>query len=218
MLQNGEIRGLVFDCYKTLIDIKTKEESHSTNEAVSNWLRYQGVSISAQDFRDEYVAKVMYRINHSEHEHPEIRVEEIFSEICRENAIWEIDDYWLGIETAKVFRNASVRRMRAYPESIRLLEKYRHMPKCIVSNGQRVFSEQELKYLGLFDHFDHVIFSSDYGYKKPDTRLFHEALNRLGCAPGEVVSIGDTPRNDIHAPQSIGMKAIHVHDAWKHHS
>lgn len=35
MLQKGKIKGLIFDCYKTLIDIKTDEGSREINERVS---------------------------------------------------------------------------------------------------------------------------------------------------------------------------------------
>jgi putative hydrolase of the HAD superfamily len=52
MLQNGKIKGLIFDCYKTLIDIKTDEGSWETNEKISRWLLYQGVRIDPKRLRD----------------------------------------------------------------------------------------------------------------------------------------------------------------------
>ncbi|MDR7664773.1 HAD family hydrolase [Methanosarcina sp. Z-7115] len=58
--------------------------------------------------------------------------------------------------------------------------------------------------------------SSDHGIKKPDTRLFTMALDRLGLEPREVLSIGDTPENDIYPPQSLGMNGIHIRNAWKY--
>ena len=216
MLQNGKIKGLIFDCYKTLIDIRTDEKSQETNERVSNWLLYQGVKIGSDRLREEYRRKVASRLGNSGQQYPDIRIEEIFAEICEENAFREIDSFWLGIETAKVFRTASVRKLEAYPQSLKLLEKYRNIPKCIVSNAQRVFTEQELRFLGLYDHFNFVIISSDHRIKKPDTRLFKIALDNLGLEPWEVLSIGDTPENDIYPPQSLGMNAMHIHNAWKY--
>jgi putative hydrolase of the HAD superfamily len=58
--------------------------------------------------------------------------------------------------------------------------------------------------------------SSDHRIKKPDTRLFKMALDGLGLEPWEVLSIGDTPENDIYPPQSLGMNAMHVRDAWRY--
>jgi len=215
MLQNGKIKGLIFDCYKTLIDIKTDEGSWETNERVSKWLLYQGVRIGPEKLREEYKWKVIGRLGNSGQKHPDVRIEEIFAEICAENAFREIDPYWLGIETAKVFRTASLRKLETYPKSMRLLEKYRDIPKCIVSNAQRVFTEQELRFLGLYDRFNFVIMSSDHCIKKPDTKLFKMALDRLGFEPWELLSIGDTPENDIYPPQSLGMNAMHIRDAWR---
>jgi putative hydrolase of the HAD superfamily len=215
LLQNGKIKGLIFDCYKTLIDIKTDEGSWETNERVSRWLLYQGVRIQPGRLREEYKWKVINKLGNSGQKYPDIRVEEIFSEICAENAFREIDPYWLGIETAKVFRTASLKKLEPYPKSLRLLEKYKDVPKCIVSNAQRVFTEHELRFLGLYDRFNFVIMSSDHRIKKPDTRLFRMALNHLGLEPWEVLSIGDTPENDIYAPQSLGMNAMHIRDAWR---
>lgn len=39
MLQR-KIKGLIFDCHKALIDIKTDEGSRETNERVSQWSLY----------------------------------------------------------------------------------------------------------------------------------------------------------------------------------
>lgn len=216
MLQNGKIKGLIFDCYKTLIDIRTDEKSRETNERLSRWLLYQGVRIEPDRLREEYRRKVIQRLGSSGHQHPDIRIEEIFTEICAENAFREIDPKWLGVETARTFRTASLRKLEAYPQSLRLLDKYRNVPKCIVSNAQRVFTEQELRFLNLYDQFNFVILSSDHRIKKPDTRLFKLALDQLGLEPWEVLSIGDTPENDIYPPQSLGMNAMHIREAWKY--
>ncbi|MPN39764.1 hypothetical protein SDC9_187293 [bioreactor metagenome] len=143
--------------------------------------------IEPDRLREEYKWKVADRLNNSGQQYPDIRIEEIFAEICAENAFREIDPFWLGIETAKVFRTASLRRLEAYPQSLKLLEKYRNIPKCIVSNAQRVFTEQELRFLGLYDRFNFTIMSSDLRIKKPDTRLVKMALDRLGLEPWEVL-------------------------------
>jgi putative hydrolase of the HAD superfamily len=90
----------------------------------------------------------------------------------KEHAIWKIDIKKLGEEASKTFRAASMRKLNPFPQSIRLIEQNINLPKCIVSNGQRVFSELELRFLGLHDYFEFVIFSSDVGYQKPDLRIF----------------------------------------------
>lgn len=214
MFESSGIKGMIFDLYGTLIDIRTDEDDFYTYDTVSKWLQYKGVKIDPEVLRSEYHSKIADRMAVSKEQYPEIRVEEIFAEICNENAIWKSDTTYLGIETSKVFRSASLRRMRPFEESLKILQRYKDIPKCLVSNGQRVFSEKELRFLGLYEYFDHVIFSSDVRYKKPDPRIFKIALDRLKLKPDEVLSIGDTMENDVITPREIGMEAMHVYDAW----
>jgi putative hydrolase of the HAD superfamily len=215
MFDSSQIKGLIFDLYGTLIDIQTDENDFYTYDTVSKWLQYKGVKIDPEILKSEYHSKIESTMAASKEQYPEVRVEEIFAEICSENAIWKSDTRYLGIETSKVFRSASLRRMYPFQESLKILQRYNDVPKCLVSNGQRVFSEKELRFLGLYEFFDYVIFSSDVRYKKPDHRIFKTALDRLNLKPGEVLSIGDTVENDIIAPQEMGMEAMHIYDAWR---
>ena len=147
--------------------------------------------------------------------YPEIR-SKVFADICAESSIWEIDPDRLGAETARAFRAASLRRLGVIEKSRRLLDLFGATKRLgVVSNGQRVFSELEMRALGLYDLFEFVIFSSDFGYKKPDPRIYAAALERMGLRPLEVLFIGDTGRDDIFAPRRIGMQALHVSEAWR---
>ncbi|KKF98767.1 HAD family hydrolase [Methanosarcina mazei] len=218
VFESCQIKGVIFDCYQTLIDIHTEEHRIETYETVSAWLAYHGVKIKPEKLWDTYVFKVEERMKDSKEIYPEIRVEEIFAEICQENSIWKIDEKSLGIETSRVFRAASIRKLRPFPQSIKLIENCINIPKCIISNGQRVFSELELRFLGLYDYFDFVIFSSDVGYKKPDLRLFMTALKKmeLELEPKCVMSLGDSYENEILPARKLGMQAMTIQEAWKH--
>ncbi|MCC7565416.1 MAG: HAD family hydrolase [Methanomicrobiaceae archaeon] len=207
------IKGVVFDCYDTLIEISTDEESIATYELVSTWLLYQGVRISPDRLHKTYRQMVQESLNRSRERYPEIRIEKIFSDICRDYRLWEIDEQQLGVQVARLFRAASLRRLRSIRQSERLLEVFSGLPKGLVSNGQRVFSEMELRALSLLDHFDAVIFSSDEGCKKPSPRIFQSALKQLGLSPGEVLVIGDSFENDIIPALKLGMQALFVEDA-----
>ena len=215
--ESCQVKGVIFDCYQTLINIHTEEHSLETHEVVSAWLAYQGVKIKPEKLWDIYMFKVRDRMQHSKEIYPEVRVEEIFAEICRENSIWKIDEKSLGVETSRVFRAASIRKLQLFPHTLKLIEHYINIPKCIVSNGQRVFSELELRFLGLYDYFDFVIFSSDVGYQKPDLRIFMTALKRMGLElePKYVMSIGDSYENEIIPVIKLGMCSMHIEEAWK---
>jgi putative hydrolase of the HAD superfamily len=210
------VKGIIFDCYKTLIDIKTDESSSKTYKPVANWLRYHGVTISPDDLMNEYKWRCKMEIERDQCWHSELRVEDIFAQIARHNASWPINDAAVGVEAARLFRSASVRRLRPFPQSLRLLERLRSYPMGIVSNGQRIFSEQELRHLGLYGHFRFVLFSSDLGFKKPDSRIFLTGASRLGLKPEEILYIGDSLENDINPSRGLGMKAMHIEDMWRY--
>jgi putative hydrolase of the HAD superfamily len=209
------VKGLIFDLYNTLIDIRTDEESISTYEPVSKWLIYQGVKISPEDLKAEYKLMVKKDMESRWEKHPEVRVEQAFARICKSHALWEIEEAPLGAETARTFRAGSLRRLQVFPQSLNLLGELEGYPKIIVSNGQRVFSEMEMRYFGLYDRFQSVIFSSDFGRKKPDPRIFLEAVRQLGLEPEEIMCIGDNFDNDITPAARLGMRALHIEEAWK---
>ena len=148
MSENPQVKGMIFDCYRTLIDISTDESSFYTYDTVSKWLKYHGVVIDAFQLKDEYKSRASSMAESTGEAHPEIKVEDVFASICRDFAIWDVDSEKLGAESSILFRSASLRKLEAYPQSIRLLEKYRDLPKCIVSNGQRVFSEPGTAFSG----------------------------------------------------------------------
>ncbi len=209
------IKGILFDCYKTLIDIVTDEDDQKTYESVSNWLIYQGVRITPDQLKREYKGSCLLGTQATGQEYPEIRVEKTFEVICKQNSLWDIDEKTLGEETARAFRSASLRRLQVFPQSMRLLDELKEYPLGVVSNGQRVFSEIELRYLDLFDHFKSVIFSSDLGFKKPDPRIFLAGARALGLNEKEVLYIGDNFENDIIPSVKLGMKSMHIEEAWR---
>jgi len=209
------VKGVMFDCYKTLVDISTDESSMRTYEPLSRWLSYHGVNLSPEGLMREYKRLCKEAIEGRCERHSEIKVEDIFGRICRERASWPINDMTVGMEAARIFRSSSIRRLQAFPQSIKLLETLRSHPLGVVSNGQRVFSENELRHLGLYGYFKFVLFSSDFGYKKPDHRIFLAGAERLGLRPEEILYIGDSQGNDLIPSRQLGMKSMHVEDAWR---
>ncbi len=209
------IKGIIFDCYKTLIDIETDEDSISTWEPVSRWLIYQGVKIPPEELMSSYKRGVKEYLQGRWEAYPEVDIVKVFQSICQSHALWEIDPEMRAKETARAFRAGSLRRLQAFPQSVRLLKELESYPKAIVSNGQRVFSELEVRYFGLYEPFKAVIFSSDFAHKKPDPRIFLEATRQLGLEPEEVLCIGDNFDNDIVPAAKLGMKAMHIEEAWR---
>ena len=211
----NEVKGIMFDCYKTLVDIKTDEKSINTYEPVSRWLMYHGVNIGPQELMNEYRWLCREEIERRGAIHSELKVEDIFAKICRRHASWDINELTVGMEAARLFRSASLKRLQAYPQSIRMLEMLKGYPMGIISNGQRVFSELEVRHLGLNNYFKFILFSSDFGRKKPCPEIFLEGASQLNLRPCEILFIGDSLENDIYPSRRLGMKAMHIEEAWR---
>jgi FMN phosphatase YigB (HAD superfamily) len=71
---------------------------------------------------------------------------------------------------------------------------------------------EEVRALGLLEHFGTLAISCDLGYMKPHPRIFEHALEHLGIAPGDAVMVGDSIRADVVGSQALGMTAI-----WRRH-
>ncbi len=76
----------------------------------------------------------------------------------------------------------------------------------VVSNADGTV-EALLDSLGLLPHFEFVIDSGSVGVEKPDPRIFHMALERMGVQPHEAVYVGDVYEIDIVGARAAGMRA-----------
>lgn len=67
-----------------------------------------------------------------------------------------------------------------------------------------------LKGYGVLEHFTRagLTFSDEVGRSKPAPDIFQAACSGLGCAPHEVVHVGDRERNDVTGPHDFGMKSV----------
>jgi putative hydrolase of the HAD superfamily len=59
------------------------------------------------------------------------------------------------------------------------------------------------------------IISSEVGYRKPSPRFFEALVRAAGCAPAEILFIGDDPMSDVAAARNSGLAALQIdhHDA-----
>jgi putative hydrolase of the HAD superfamily len=69
---------------------------------------------------------------------------------------------------------------------------------------------EDLERLGIAALMDGMVFSSETGVRKPDPRIFHEALERIGAGPAETVFVGDRLYDDVSGAQGVGMRAVHT--------
>lgn len=78
----------------------------------------------------------------------------------------------------------------------------------LITNGSVRMQTRKLECLGLAAAFDAVVISDAEGTSKPDPRIFHRTLERIGSSPDRSVFVGDNPDIDVAGARAAGMVAI----------
>lgn len=86
-----------------------------------------------------------------------------------------------------------------------------HIRKAILSNSS--FSEEaireELRYYGIDDkRFEFVISTSEYGFRKPNKKIFELALKKLNLRCDQVWYIGNSFKYDVIGAQNAGIQPV----------
>ena len=210
------IRGLLFDLNGTLIDILTDEGSDEIYRILSNLLEYQGILLSPKEFRDRYWEINKRQRRESSEEYPEFDVVGIFREILEKHstlqtcALPESKCAALPRLLAETFRSVSRFRLELYPGVKSTLDLLKpKFPMAALSDGQSVWARPELESVGLSNYFSNVFVSSDFGYRKPDRRLFEAALSAMRLPASEVIYIGNDMYRDVWGAHECGMKTVY---------
>ena len=95
-----------------------------------------------------------------------------------------------------------------YPGAVEMLKTFRAAGKRVflLSNAQRLFTEPEMKRLGLWKCFDKIFISSDWGVKKPDPAYFQLALDAAGTPPERCLMTGNSPQDDMEPARRLGLR------------
>lgn len=79
---------------------------------------------------------------------------------------------------------------------------------AVISNIVKPHREYVLKRYPVQELFDYFFFSCDIGMRKPDTKIFSFALEKMNIKPHEALFIDDYKKN-VDAARSIGINSIH---------
>jgi HAD superfamily hydrolase (TIGR01549 family) len=61
---------------------------------------------------------------------------------------------------------------------------------------------------GIGKLMDSVVFSSQFGRRKPAPEIYLAALDSVGATAGRALFVGDRVREDYEGPRSVGMRAV----------
>jgi putative hydrolase of the HAD superfamily len=219
---NGRsVSAVFFDLYGTLIDIRTDEEDPGVYATLSQYLAYLHVNISPAELEQQYRSRVRACRAQSMERYPEVDVHQIFSDLWSTYAPPEAPDLKLladgrpmdpdsgALAMAVLFRTLTRRSFGVFPDVHDVLEKLRAKYQLgLISDAQWVFTDPELDMADLARFFPVRILSSRVGVKKPDPKIFAEALAALGVTAEDAVYVGDNPERDLVGARAAGMRCI----------
>jgi putative hydrolase of the HAD superfamily len=201
------IRAVIFDCYSTLIDIKTNEEKEDVYNYLSLYLQYYGAKLDAEKLKSALRVEKERYLQSKKERYPEVDLETVFSNILKKEGS---DNPFLAESCCKLLRVLSRERFQLFPDSLPVLEEIKKggYPIAVLSDAQKVYCFEEAEILGLNRFFDCFVASTQFGFRKPDPRLFTLACTLLDVPPAEAVYIGNEPETDVKGAKQIGMQAI----------
>lgn len=80
----------------------------------------------------------------------------------------------------------------------------------LITNGAADSQRAKIDRFGLAPFFDTIIIEGEFGFGKPDERVYLHALKELGVEPDEAWMAGDNLEWDVLAPQRLGILGIWV--------
>jgi|GEM_PF-356012 len=208
------IRAVLFDLYGTLIDIETVENDTAVYDEIAKFLSYRGMYVSSSWLQDTFRKEVSKAIDKSSEKYPEPNIRGIWFDILRK--LENPEHYKINFEKCSfvkditvLHRSLSRKRFKLVDGALEIIRQIRKNYKLgIVSDCQKEYAKPEIKSLGLKPYFDAVVISGNFGYRKPDVRLFQACLSKLGVNASESVFVGNDVYRDMLGAYLAGMNCI----------
>jgi putative hydrolase of the HAD superfamily len=113
----------------------------------------------------------------------------------------------------------------AKPQAWRLLDHAEAALTHLAGRGQvlGVASNFDARLRGILaelpigSSIQHILISSEVGWRKPAEEFFHQIPAMTGFAPGEILFVGDDLDNDYHGARAAGCDAILLDPQSRHH-
>ena len=210
------IKAIVFDINGTLIDIHTDEGSEEIYRGISHFLTYQGIKAHRWEVRDEYYQLMDEQRKASSETFPEIDVVALWRAYLRRRpaACQALDPEklkWMPRFLAEMYRGLSRHRLQLYPEVKSVLDELSPRYRlAALSDAQSAWALPEMRAVGIDGYFQPIVVSGDYGYRKPDSRLFEAVLDGLELLPEAVLFVGNDMYRDIYGASRAGMKTVFI--------
>jgi putative hydrolase of the HAD superfamily len=111
--------------------------------------------------------------------------------------------------TYRLMRNEPVHVLPGAIETI-LHFKDQGSRLALLTNGDAQGQWEKINRFELVTYFDCIVVEGEFGFGKPDARVFLHALDELGTEPAEAWMVGDNLLHDIGGAQAVGIHGVWV--------
>ena len=189
------IKAVVFDLDNTLLDFMKMKEV-AVKSAIKGMIE-AGLDIDEKESYKDIVS--IYEEFGWENQ----KVFDVFID----KMIGYVDNKFLAAGIV-AYRRAREANLLAYPNVNRTLVGLTKLgiKLAVVSDAPSREAWMRIYYLNLYHFFDAVITFDDSGERKPSSRPFEMALNKLKLEAKDSLMIGDWPERDVVGAKQIGMR------------
>ena len=195
MSKNLPIKGVIFDLDNTLLDFMKMKEV-AVKSAIKGMIE-AGLEIDEIESYKDIV---------SIYEEFGWENQKVF-DVFLNKSIGYVDNKFLAAGIV-AYRRAREANLLAYPNVNRTLVSLTKLgiKLAVVSDAPSREAWMRIYYLNLYHFFDAVITFDDSGERKPSSKPFEMALNKLQLNAEDSLMIGDWPERDVVGAKQIGMR------------
>jgi len=189
------IKGVIFDLDNTLLDFMKMKEV-AVKSAIKGMIE-AGLEIDEKESYKDIV---------SIYEEFGWENQKVF-DVFLNKSIGYVDNKFLAAGIV-AYRRAREANLLAYPNVNRTLVSLTKLgiKLAVVSDAPSREAWMRIYYLNLYHFFDAVITFDDSGERKPSSKPFEMALNKLQLNAEDSLMIGDWPERDVVGAKQIGMR------------
>lgn len=196
------IRAISFDLDGTLCDFSSImiQTLHNTLGELASFNRSASEALdvaSLMETRDQTALDLGPRVSHEE-----IRLEAFNRSLESVGA----SDPQLAAHLYRFYMRHRFDDLEPYPDVKPVLDRLKGQYLLgVISNGNSYPDR-----IGLDGYFDFIVLSQNYGFRKPDSRLYTVALREAGCEPHEMIHVGDSEVQDIQGAKGAGIMSVFI--------
>lgn len=203
-------RAVLFDVNHTVMGIRDELQSQSAAIDVlfGSVCEIKGATLDRKEFRETFNRAWSEGKRASFDKYEETRYEDI--------VVWILGQYDIQLNPVQLERVLQTYMAPLYDNAYvmdGMLDLIRDISKLarvgVITNykyasGMRGF----LKKVGISELLDCIVISSEVGWKKPDERIYLEAVSALKVESSDVVLVGNELEKDLWRARALGMSVV----------